>query len=210
MVGQGEKEIYNIYLRVLAEAQDRPFRYRKNFDNLEDEKANDLIRLNLFFERFPHINKKRFIEAPYKLWGDDEYYPLKFYNKRKALKAYVTYKKKLINLPPDDPHHLKWVIDSFKFIKRFCFEKNINPNNYLDYKDGNYAFLKHLKEESVDIYALFAYEGFKNKLKNNVDSELKRILLGDTFTHYDVMYRKYLFSKKCKIIAKKCLQKIEK
>lgn len=207
---QEEKEIYNIYLRVLAEAQDRPFRYRRNFDKFEDKKANELSRLNVFFNRFPHINKQRFLEAPYKLWGGDEYYPLSFYNKRKALKTYITYKKKLINLPPDDPYHLRWVIDSFKFIKRYCVKENISADEYLDHKDGNYVFLKHLKDESVDIYALFEFDDFKQKLKNNVDSELKKILFGDTFTNYDIMHRKYLHSKKCRNISKKCLQKLRK
>jgi hypothetical protein len=200
------KYIYNTFLKVRAEIEGRPYRHRKDFKKFKD--IHFLEKLGRLFSSYPHINKEHFFRAPYKVWNDVSFFNLEFYTKRKALKCYVEYKKYLLTLSPDDSHHLKAVIDSFYFIKSFCIKENISPKNYLEHKDGIFSFLTHLKEDRVSIYALFTWDNFRSVFKNEVDSELKNMLYGDMYLEYDILYRKYINSKKCRELSKKCLQKI--
>lgn len=200
------KHIYDIFLKVRAEVENRPYRTRKNFSNFKD--MCFLEKLGRFFSSYPYINKEHYFRAPYKVWNDVTFYNLEFYTKRKALKCYVEYKKYLLTLSPDDNFHLKGVINSFSFIKNFCKQKNIPPNKYLEHKEGIFSFLTHLKEDKISIYSLFVWDEFRNIFKLGVDSELKNMLYGNMYLDYDILYRKYINSKKCRQLTKKCLQKI--
>jgi hypothetical protein len=202
------KQIYNTYLRAVGEAQGRPYRCRKNFDDLEVGVEGNLLTLGIFFQRYPHINLDLFIEAPYKLWSDRDFFPLDFYTKRKALSCYMQHKKQIILSDPDTAIQLTRVVESLKFIYRYCKEKEIKVDGYITHKDGNYAFLEHLKNDNVSIYALFAFVDFRDVFLS-VDKELKRFLFGDLYTSWDNMHRKYDFSKKCKTLSKKGLEKIK-
>lgn len=205
-VSEFEKSVYNLYLKVLAKYQNRPYRHRKNFDNFKETFV--LKKLYQFFNRYSHIDEELFFSAPYEVWEDATYYNLEFYTKRKALNCYVNYKKKLINLPPDDNYQLKKIVTSFYFIKAFCEKTGIGVSDYMNHKEGIYSFLTHLKNDHVSIYALFAFDSFKSKLKNDTDNELKSILFFDTYVDYDIMHRRYVHSEKAKKISRKCLQKI--
>ena len=160
-------------------------------------------------QNYPHIDIDKYFEAPYNVWETNEVYNIDFYSKRKALVCYVNYKKKLISLSPDDSHHLNSVISGFYFIKEFCIKNNLTLNDYINHKDGIYSFLTHLKEDRISIYNLFSLSGFKNKFRDDVDPELKRHLFNDLYIDYDMMHRKYVNSKKCRILTKKCLKKLE-
>lgn len=201
-----DKSVYNLYLKVVAKYQDRPYKQRKNFEKFKD--YHILKKVSDFLHRYLHIDGEMYFSAPYEVWKDEQFYNLEFYTKRKALNCYVNYKKKLLNLPPDDKYHLKKIIDSFYWIKSFCGGHEISVSDYINHKDGIYSFLTHLKNDYVSIYALFAFDSFRGKLKNDVDNELKRMLFSDLFIDYDIMYRKYVHSDRAKKISKKCLQKI--
>lgn len=205
-----QKEIYNVYLKVLAEANKRPFKYRKDFTTIKDEIKDNLIKLDIFFERFDNIDIERFIKAPYKIWNDKNFYPIEFYNKRRALKAYSTYKKILLNLEPDDPENLELLLNGFKFIKSFCKRENIKIEDYITYKQGNYIFLEHLKDLKIVMYNLFCFDGFKQIYVNGVDGTDKNLLFKDTFSNFEFLYRKYQHSNKCKTASKKCLEILKK
>lgn len=201
------KNIYNTFLKIRAKYNNRPFRFRKNFDKFD--KVNEILKLKTIFEKYSHIDMELFFSAPYEIWDTSTDYDLAFYTKKRALTCYVNYKKYLVNLDPDTEYHIKKVIYSFYFIKEFCLSKGITINEYLNHETGIYSFLTHLKNDNVSIYALFEIDGFKNKFRDNVDSELKNFLYSDLYINYDNMYRKYMTSKKCREIAKKCLQKIK-
>lgn len=205
---QVHKNIYNTYLRVVAEAQGRGFRYRKNFDNLDQKIVVCLERLGDFFTRYEHINIDMFFEAPYKVWTDRDFFPLEYYTKRAALTCYRNYKKQIILSDPDTKVQLERVVSSIKFVWKYCKDAKISVDNYITHKKGNYIFLEHLKNDQVSIYFLFAFEDFRDVF-SSVDTELKKFLFGDTYATWDNMHRKYNFSKKCRILAKKGLQKIK-
>ena len=201
------KRIYNDYLRISAKYHNRPYRNRKNFDGFEYNR--DLMKIVEVFRKYPHINVDKFFSAPYEIWETNDYFKLDFYSKRKALNAYVQYKKKLIALPPDDEYVIKQLVYGFYFIKEFCRGKGIGVGDYIEHKEGIYSFLTHLKEDKVTIYNLFSFDKFKTKFKKEVDSELKNFLFSDLYIDYDIMYRKYMNSDKCREISKKCLQKLK-
>lgn len=207
MIDDFSRKVYNDYLRISAKYHNRPYKKRKNFDNFEYNR--DLTKIVELFNKYPHINIDMFFSAPYEIWDTTEYYKLDFFSKRKALNAYIQYKKKLIALPPDSDYILKKMINGFYFIKEFCIKNHINIDSYINHKDGIYSFLLHLKEDRITIYNLFTFDGFKKKFKENVDSELKSFLFSDLYINYDIMYRQYINSKKCRKISKKCLQKIK-
>jgi len=202
------KNIYNTYLRVIGEAQGRGFKYKKNFDDVKPEIENALTKLGLFFGRYPHIDIDMFMIAPYKLWVDQKFFPLEFYTKRKALNCYINYKKQIVLSDPDTTVQLERVISSLKFVYRYCKNKQIAVSDYIRHKEGNYIFLEHLKHDQVSIYFLFAYDDFRD-IFSSIDTELKKALFGDLYATWDNMHRKYNFSKKCRVLAKKGLQKIK-
>jgi hypothetical protein len=200
------KKIYNVYLKTRATQQNRPYRYRKNFKNFKYTK--DVLKIGSLFSNYPHIDVDKYFEAPYKVWDTKEIYNIDFYSKRKALNCYVNYKKMLLSLHPDDPYHLNKLISGFYFIKEFCLTHKLELDEYIDHKDGIYSFLSHLKNDNVSIYNLFSLDGFKNKFRDDVDGELKNTLFSDLYIDYDMMYRRFINSKKCRILSKKCLKKL--
>jgi|TARA_R110000765_G_scaffold7963_4_gene26039 hypothetical protein len=206
-VEQEQKDIYNIYLRVLGEAAGRPYSYRKNFDDMGVDVQGYLARLSEFFRNYPHIDKGMYFLAPFKIWREEKHYPLAFFCKRKSLTAYTAYKKHLTFLDPDDIYHLNYIITSYKFIKRYSAINNLKVSDYINHVDGTHVFLTHLKEGKVSIYALFGFDSFK-QIFRSTDTELRRSLYGDLYSDYDTMYRKYIHSNKCRELTQKALQKV--
>lgn len=201
------KNVYNTYLKFIAERQNRPYKRRKSFEKFKMVK--ELLRVSDIFKKYPHIDIDMYFRAPYELWDTNQFYTFEWYAKRKALNCYVTYKKKLINTHPDEKYQLKKMVEGFKFIQEYCRSKNIPFSEYINQKEGVYSFLNHLKYDKVSIYTLLAIDGFKDKFKNEVDSELKRTLYGDMYLDYDIFYRKFVYSKKSKDIAQKCLKNLK-
>jgi len=204
-----EINIYNLYLKVLGLKNNRPYKFRKHFVSLTDEKKYNTIKLANFFKKYDHIDIETFLLAPYELWEDTKFHSLEFYTKRKALNCYIKYKKKLLMDCPDSKHHLNDIVNSFIFIREFCNKNKINPINYITYDEPNYSFLEHLKYGKVSIYSLFGYDNFKSIFRDSVDSELKSMLFGDMYMDYDILYRRFNNSKKSHELAKKCLIKIQ-
>ena len=89
-----EKLIYNNFLEVSKRINNKPLRYRKNFDNFSDENYVYINKLSIFFKKFNHINIKDFFEAPYFVYNDN-YYDLKFYLSHRAIQSYTLYNSNL-------------------------------------------------------------------------------------------------------------------
>ena len=88
IITEREKFIYNTYLRVHRTKQNKPFRYRKQFDDFQDnENYIHVKKLGAFFKKFSHIEPEVFFNAPYNLYPDDnsiydlKFYAYKFFNK---------------------------------------------------------------------------------------------------------------------------------
>lgn len=205
-----EQKIYNTYLRVLRTHQDKPFKYRKKFDDLDTTIKEQVTRLAYFFNKYKHIRIDLFFQAPYNIYNDTSPLYLDYYLTHKATKAYSLYITKLKYSDPDSEPQLRFIIDSFNFIKKFCTENNISIHYYCNFSGGiTYAFLEHLKHFQVSPYALFNYEDFeKNLLKTDKDI-LYFILSEDYVENFYVFRNRYLQSKKCKKLSELAFKKIK-
>ena len=91
---QNEKDCYNNYLAATRSIKNKPFKLRKDFSGFEDSEDYIYVkRMAHFFAKFPHIVKQWYFEAPFKIYEDQDYFPLKFYASQKAIKTYTLYMK---------------------------------------------------------------------------------------------------------------------
>ena len=193
-----EKIIYNNFLEVSKKINNKPVKYRKNFDNFPDKNFIIVNKLSKFFNKFKHLNIKDFFEAPYFVFNEN-YFDLKFYLSPKAIKAYTLYNDKFLLNNPDDEKTLSKMHNSVKFIYNYCKNKNININEYLLVKEGEYnVFLKHIKNRDIIIFTLFAFSNFE-KILSSIDNEIKN-MYSSNFSKLSYIRMKYYSSSKAKKI----------
>jgi hypothetical protein len=193
-----EKIIYNSFLEVSKKVNNKPVRYRKNFNNFPDENYIIVTKLNNFFNKFNHLKIKDFFEAPYFVY-DENYFDLKFYLSPKAIKAYTLYNDKFLLNNPDDNKTLLKMQSSVKYIYDYCKKNNIDIQKYLNAKEGEYnVFLKHIKNRDVIIFILFAFNNLENIL-SSIDPEIKN-MYSSNFSRLNYIRTKYYSSSKAKKI----------
>ncbi len=193
-----EKVIYNNFLEVSKKVNNKPVKYRKNFDNFPDENYIIVSKLSRFFNKFKHLKIKDFFEAPYFVYGEN-YFDLKFYLSPKAIKAYTLYNDKFLLNNPDDEKTLLKMQSSVKYIYDYCKKNNIQIEKYLTIKEGEYnVFLKHIKDRDVIIFTLFAFSNFENVL-SSIDTEIKN-MYSSNFSRLNYIRTKYYSSSKAKKI----------
>lgn len=193
-----EKIIYNNFLEVSKKINNKPVKYRKNFDNFPDKNYIIINKLSSFFKKFNHLKIKDFFEAPYFVYNEN-YFDLKFYLSPKAIKAYTLYNDKFLLNNPDDEKTLLKMQDSIKFIYNYCKNKDINIKEYLLVNEGEYnVFLKHIKNRDVIIFVLFAFNNFEKTL-SSIDNEIKN-MYSSNFTKLNYIRTKYYSSSKAKKI----------
>ncbi len=193
-----EKIIYNNYLEVSKKINNKPVKYRKNFDNFPDENYILVNKLNAFFNKFQHLKIKDFFEAPYFVYNEN-YFDLKFYLSQKAIKAYTLYNDKFLLNNPDDSNTIKKMQESVKFIYDYCKENKIDIKDYLLVKEGDYnVFLKHIKNRDIIIFILFAFNNFE-KVLSSIDIEIKE-MYSSNFSRLNYIRTKYYSSSKAKKI----------
>ena len=205
-----EQKIYNTHLRTLRISQNKPFKYRKEFKSLEGTDTElQVRRLAHLFGTHKHIKIDLFFEAPYKVYNDTSPCYLDYYLSHKAIKAYSLYIKKLKYEDPDSEPQLRFIIDSFNFIKSFCIENNIAISEYCDFSKGvTYSFLGHLKHFQVSPYALFNYKNFEINLLRTDKDILYFVLSEEYVENFYVFRNRYLQSKKCKKLSELAFEKI--
>ena len=203
-----EKIIYNNFLEVSKKINNKPGKYRKNFDNFPDKNYIIINKLSNFFSKFNHLKIKDFFEAPYFVYNEN-YFDLKFYLSPKAVKAYTLYNDKFMLNNPDNVKTLSKMQESIKFIYSYCKENNIDIKNYLTNKEGEYnVFLKHIKNRDVIIFILFAFSNFE-KILNSIDNETKS-MYSSNFSRLNYIRTKYYSSSKAKKIINKFKIFVEK
>ena len=90
-----QKRIYNVYQHASSEAYGHPLRSRTDFSGFEESNPEDFAaieKLERVFDQLPRVNMHDFFSAPYKIYGggDGRRYPLSWYLKYTAMKAYKT------------------------------------------------------------------------------------------------------------------------
>lgn len=195
-----EQYIYNCYLETSRKLNNKPFKYRKNFDGFEEKEEYALVcKLSLFFSKYPNINVKDFFEAPYFVYNE-KYFDLKFFISQKAIKSYTAYQNKFLPENPDHDQSIQKLKDSYEFIFKFCKEHQLSLDEYTEFIDPTrkwHEFLLHLKYRNISIYPLFIFPNF-DKILKQYDREIKDFAFGDTFQNINFYRTKYYSSSKCK------------
>ena len=204
--------IYNTFLRISRTKNNKPFRYRKDFNGFENEKPYlTALKLKSFFNRNPQIKMEDFFTAPYVVFeGEQEnYYDFTFYNSLQAIKVYTLYNKKIMMEDPDTTIQLQKIQEGLKFIKSFCIDNKIQLKDYLAFRSQQTNdFLIHLSYKYISIYNLFPLKDLDRYL-NSYDFELLSFILKDTASRISYFRTKFLASKKAKSLATIGLKKIE-
>ena len=192
-----EKYIYNAWLETLRRLNNKPVRFRKDFSEFDPTSLVQVQRLAYFFTKFPLVNMKDFLEAPYFVYNE-KYFDLKFYNSQRAITAYTTYNNVFLVDNPDHAQSLLKIRDSFVFISKFCKENNIKIAEYTVHVTEKLpSFMIHLKDSSVVLYALFVFPLFDETLAK-YDVEIKRFIFGSTFDKLNFYRTKYYGSRLAK------------
>lgn len=205
-----EKNIYNSFLATSRKVKNKPFKYRENFDNLDDEKFVNIKKLSNFLEKYPHINWNDFFTAPYKVYQDYEsFYDLSFYNSRKAVVCYTKYVKLKETESPDSDEVINNCKSIYKFIYRYCVDNNIKLKDYIHHKPPKNAvpiWLVHLKEHKINFYILHSLE--IEKVTRLIEPEILNFYITDFYNMLNQTKIKYITSNKLKNTLSICLQKL--
>jgi hypothetical protein len=208
MITDKEKEIYNLYLKSKAIAEDRPFRYKKNWDKFEGSE-NHLYckKLESIFNKYPHFFCVDFFVAPYKLphsASENSYY-LKYYTSHSAIVAYVTFLKLRNTQNPDE--QIDYINESLRFIAKFCKDKKLVLSQYVNYKSvfQNDVFM-HLKEHKISFYLIFDIPGLHSLLYGLPSDEFE-LYFGDL--NMNEINRRYESSTSAKMHIKKGIKKVD-
>jgi len=213
MVTPLEKRIYNTYLAISRSKNNQPFKLRENFNGFEEHQHYVPVKkLANFFERHQNVSINDFFIAPYVIYKNDTkaFYDLKFYISAKARSIYTMYMKKKDKQSPDSDTAIKKCKESMMFVYKYCMKKEIPLNKYLSEKSsGQFPdFILHLKDRKVDIYTLFAIDGFEKKFFES-PHDLLAFMFGDLYNDFTKFRMAYLRSENCKRVCKTGLNEIK-
>lgn len=204
MITEAEKQIYNHHLVVSRRGE--PFKLKKDFDNLDENKRIILKKLLSFFTSYPEIDQTNFFTAPHALYEDSCYYPLEYFVTYKAISAYTQYMKKMELENPDSDSSMERLWNSLVFVYRFCKEKNISFKEYQTYmEDALPFFLDHLKRHKINFYTLHALT-FANPV---VESALLEFVVPNFFLTFQKTKTKFYTSSKMSLFSKIAKEKLE-
>ena len=177
-----EKRIYNAYLGATKRGQDLPYKLRQNFVDFEDTGDYALVqRLVKFFSTRKQIDVNEFFSAPYEIYDDMGHLTLKDYVGLKACNWYTTYKAETVKTL-DDPDTIKKILESFKFIIKFCRKNNIKSvEDYVKFQETGKmypSYILHVKNGEVIFQVFFGYLHFEKYFYQIPRHELK-LILGD-------------------------------
>jgi len=207
------KQIYNTFLRISRQKQNKPFKLRQDWSDFETSKGYlPCLKLKNFFDRNYTVNIEDYLVAPYEVYEEEGYYDLDFYNTLSAVKVYNIYCNKKNQLDPDTDIQVNSILRGIKFIKNFCLENNLKLEEYLThFEQGSIvnSFIIHLKSKDVSIYNLFPLKDF-DKHYSKLDFETLRFILNDVPLKISILRAKFFNSTKGRNIAIAGLKLIEK
>lgn len=190
MVSEFEKQIYNNHLVVSRKVKGEPFKIKKDFSNLEEDKLICLQKLSKLFNNHSNLNQEDFFMAPHKIFPDENYYPLEFYTTPKAIKCYTQYVKQLEIQDPDSPDSLRRLVDSLKFVKKYCMEKGLQLSEYeVNIEKSMPCFVQHLKDHKINYYTLHALT-FK---RPQIESRILDFIFPDFYETFQKNKKQVLF-----------------
>lgn len=209
MLNNHEQRIYNEYLRATRTAAGKPYKLRKNFDDIDASSVLYVQRIARVLNKFHHISMADFFAAPHQVYGSGEYFDLKFFASQRALKTYTTYMQQQINADPDAPQVLQRVMESLRSLKEFFAQHHLCMESYAQHVTNNLpTFVLHLKERKLSPYVMQEIPQATSIIRAQ-DAEVLRFMFGDGFFEDLNAYRtRYLASQQCKVLVRAGIKKI--
>ena len=201
-----EKNIYNTFLKVSRDG--KGFRYRKNFDNLSDEKFT-------YIKKISHIlsNKKidpyMYFTAPYKMYSE-EYINLKFFTTFNAISSYKKYIESIQLTEPDHNYNITQLRNSFKYIFQVCFDRKLKDcTEYLKIEKGLYPqYILDLKDGRICYYSLLSLGLSEKSIK--LEKNTVEFVCKNFYNLLSSLRSRLVFSKKIKPLSIKLIKTINK
>lgn len=201
-----QKRIYNSHLAISRKMRDKPFRIRKDFSDIDQSKLDQLASLERFFNSYQNIKIDDYFSAPYVIFEDDDYFDLEFFLTSKAKKAYSQYMRKIEMDDPDSESSLKRLVDSLKFVKNFCKERDLTLEKYPVYIESNLpCIVEHLKNHDINMYCLHALGVSKIEVENRILD----FIFSDFWITFQKTKNKFYLSKKMKQMSRQAIDKIQ-
>lgn len=204
-------EIYNAYLSVARGLQNKPWKARKKFDGFEDT-ADGIYckKLEFFFKKFPQIEVKEFFKAPFIIYKDENYFPLKFYITQKAIAVYSAVQKQKLEESPDTAGQIEDIKKSLKHIGMYCVQRKITLKQYCNEKNGyTYIALKDYNDKLINIYVLIKLPSFEN-IVNSLNLQDKEIYLKSAYNCLGKFKLRLNMSTRAKFLIEEGLKIISK
>ena len=172
------EQVYNTYLSVSRGHQNKPWKARKDFEGFDKTPDGILcVRLDMFFKRFPQINIRDFLLAPYVIYKDEEHFPLNFYLTQKAINCYSLLQKQRMEELPDTEGHIKHILESLKHLASTCLNNNITLRQYCNLRSGyTWKCLEDYKDKQLNLYVLLSLPTFES-IFNSLQVQDKEIYL---------------------------------
>jgi hypothetical protein len=210
MISDYEKYLYNLHLKASRTTQNKPYTVRKNFNDLDEKAGACLKKLSFFFNKHKDIDPLAFFTASYKLYNDEQFFDLCYFNSLKAVKAYTIHCKNLSNLDPDSEEQLAFTKKSLIYIYNFCKDNNLHLTEYLSHKTNNmFSFLLHLKNRDINLYSILSFDNLNNVLSKSDTEVLRFMFESDFLEKLNLKKIKFLNSSKCKHLVINGLDKLK-
>lgn len=202
-----EKQIYNAYLAALGRANNRPFRGRKNFDDLKNDVYCELKKLSEFFSKNKTVNVQDFFNAPFVVHEDDKYQPLEYFNTYKAVQAYTKYQKVK---ETDTDKLFEYTKAGLAFVYQFCEQNKMFLNQYKTHRSDTDIpiCLVHLKEHKINFFTLHTLEIREELYK--LDREWRDFYVKDFDELFRKTYTNFSYAQEQKTKLKRIKEAIER
>jgi hypothetical protein len=200
-----QKKIYNCFLKNSRKG--KPFQPRKDFSDMSEETLTYLTKMELFFQKYSHINIEEYFEAPNCLHPDDKYPNLQYFFTRSAIKTYTVYK----NIKEDEnpENQFDKIKESICFIGKFCLDNGIELKNYLNFRNGYmYSWINHYREHRINPYSIMELGNFEKILFSLLEEE-RDMYASNLVEKIDSFKVRYHNSYKTKTFVKTATKKIE-
>ena len=202
-----EKYIYNAHLKTSRSYQNKPWRPRENFEKLPVVEEELIKKINSILNT-KNIKPDDYFRAPYELWQDKKYYPLDYFSKFKAIKAYNLWIEKLFIEDPDNEIVINMVKDGFLFIFEKCKENKLKTiEDYFTLKTYYPDFLIALSERNINYYNILAINNYDRILKTFPKEDVDFIVAG-FYNTVDSLRARYYRSVKLKKLNEKIITKL--
>jgi hypothetical protein len=206
---QLEKLLFNKHLAVSRSEKNKPFKTRKNFDDIVNtDKHKFLKRISTLFAKHPEIDPDLFFRAPYKLYPDVEYFGLDYFSTMRAIKAYTMYKKQIFLQDPDS--QVDQVKESLRFIANFCVSQGIYFHQYQFHKTSEmYTWMTHYKQNKINIYSVMGFSDIFSNVRSLAD-DVQKFFVGEFVEQFQSLYVAYQNSSVLKPMVQRAVPVLSK